>query len=374
MIFERNGYMFKDMIDKNTFKAIVGYYGADYCDGSLNQYVLDRMIDEHVSRKEHIFKLFGNKLRVEKEVNMALSYAEGYGIKEIFKNELLENKKFIFAASFINYISVDEFLANTLEREIQIFNITLSKGMKVSKALMRLVLPEDQHEISTKHSMINQSLFTKGKVVLSIDPCDYVTMSSNSSGWKSCHRLNGGEYRTGPIAYLNDSSSVICYVESSTPCKFWYGNKQYEHTNKTWRQIALVNPDATFAIQERQYPNSSLTNQNAVSQLFRECFERLNGKKYKIEEAEVETLQRLHLDYAEEERSPSLYYNDIVNEMFTSGSVIKENGISLQELEELPLPIKGQEVFCLECGETLADSESLYCDDCYSAEEEDEDW
>lgn len=374
MIFERNDYMFKDMIDREAFRAIVGHYGADYCSGDLSQKVIDEMLNRHVAGKEHIFKLFGNKLRVEREVNITVNSHQAEEIKRDFMNELKSDKKLIFAASLVNLLNWEEFSTNTIQRDVNIFNVSISKGTKLSKALMRLVLPEHQHKISTMHSMLNQKLFTKGKVVLSIDPCDYVTMSSNSSGWRSCHRLDGGEYRTGPIAYLNDSSSVICYVESSTPCKFWYGNKQYEHTNKTWRQIALVNPDATFAIQERQYPNSNAMNQNAVSDIFKELFETQNGKSYDRQNTEADILSKLHIDYANYNDCNNLYYNDIINEMFSYGNVVKPTALSVSDLKDLELPVKGEDVYCLSCGCLVDDSDSLYCCDCGYNDHDDDEW
>ena len=189
-------------------------------------------------------------------------------------------------------------------------------------------------------------------------------MSSNNSGWRSCHRLNGGEYRTGPLAYLRDSSTIICYMESSKPCEITVAGKEYTHSNKTWRQIAMVSPNLDFSIQERQYPNENTINANEVAKAFKELFEQYHNEKFKIESHSTDTLNDLHTDYANEYDEHRYYYNDISNEMFSQGNVVLRESQNVSVLETLPLPVKGEAVFCLNCGESIYDSDSLYCEDC----------
>ena len=246
--------------------------------------------------------------------------------------------------------------------------------MKVSKALTKLCLPEYAHDITTKHSMAVQQMTTKGKLVLSIDPCDYITMSSNNSGWRSCHRLNGGEYRTGPLAYLRDGSTVICYMESSKPCEITVGGKEYSHSNKTWRQIAMVSPNLDFSIQERQYPNENTINANEVAKAFKELFEQYHNEKFKVESHSVDTLNDLHIDYANEYEEHRYFYNDISNEMFSEGDVVLREGQSIDFIRTLPLPIKGEEVYCLDCGGSIYDSDTLYCEDCGCYDHDEDEW
>lgn len=357
--------MFKEMIDREAFIAIVENYGADYQGGSLNRKVVDEMLETHIRKKAHIFKLFGNKLKIEKEIETTVSRNEAHSIlKNLLENELPDSRKLIFVKSFLARIDVKDFSSNILSREMKIFDVVLPKGMKVSKALSKLCLEEDCHEVITKHSMALQQMTTKGKMVISIDPCDYVTMSSNNSGWRSCHRLDGGEYRTGPLAYLRDSSSVICYLESSKPCTFRRYGKEFSHSNKVWRQIALVSPNLDFSIQERQYPNENAINANAVSGIFKELFETINKTSYKYKSVEVGELCCLHKDYANLHDSYRYFYNDVKNEMFDEGNVVFNSNSCISALKELALPIKGEKVFCLNCGEDVYESDSLYCEDC----------
>ena len=364
-------------IDRKTFEAVLTYYGANYQGGRVNSDVVDEMLNSHIENKKHIFKLFGNKLKVEKEIETVVDRetASSY-ISELLR-DLGKDNKLIFVRNFLFSLSTEEFASNTLARDFKIFDVVIPKGMKVSKAIAKLCREEDVHEIITKHSMTIQKMKTKGKVVLSIDPIDYLTMSSNSSGWRSCHRLNGGEYRTGPIAYLRDSSSVICYIESSKPCEFSLRGEDYTHSNKTWRQIALVSPNLEFSMQERQYPNYSRINENEVSNLFKELFEKYNNTTYKVENIDTSDLNDLHIDFASENGTYRYYYNDIDNEMFSSANVVFNSKQSLCDIKGLDLPVKGEVAFCLECGDQIYDSDSLYCDSCgYGDDEcdEEEEW
>ena len=369
-----------NMIDRKTFKAIVDEYGAGYENNELKDSVIDEMLDKHVKEKLHIFKLFGNKLKVEREIETSISHHELTGLKRQFTlSEALSGDRKIFVRTFLNDISVEEFGDNVVCCDRSYFNIKIAKGMKVSKALARLCLPEDVHSVQTEHSMILQKTKAKGKIVLSIDPCDYVTMSSNNSGWRSCHRLNGGEYRTGPIAYLRDSSSVICYVESSRKCTFNYLREEYEHSNKTWRQIALVSPALDFSMQERQYPATNSINAGTVADMFKELFENFHqDKQFEKKEVEVRELNELHVDYASNAEETALYYNDTIHEMYSYGYVVRQQGVTLGDLadrDDEEKPHKGEAVMCLACGyDVCEDSDTLYCCDCRTYEDDEDEW
>lgn len=364
---------FKNMIDFEAFSAIIGYYTAYYENEGVSEFVLKEYLDSHIRGKEHIFKLFGGKLKIEREIDVTVTSYEIQEKKMELRNSLFQNKKFIFATALLEHLNTDEFISNTLQRDFQIFDVKVPKGMKVSKALSKLVLPEHAHEVTVKHSMVYQSLFTKGKAVISIDPIDYITMSSNSSGWKSCHRLNGGEYAAGPLAYLADSSSVICYIESSKPCSIMWCGDQYTHSNKTWRQIALVSSDSTYSTQERQYPNENSINAKAIADMFKELFEKANGKSYQKSEEGVDTLWDLHTDFAELEDETACYYNDTRHEMYEDGYVVYPSDKCISDLiASDQKPLKGALAMCLCCGHTLYDANSPFCDSCFDCNDDDE--
>ena len=70
----------KDLINERAFTAILKHYGADYQDGSLSPSVVSEMLDTHIERKAHIFKLFGGKLKIEKEIETTVDRNTAFDI------------------------------------------------------------------------------------------------------------------------------------------------------------------------------------------------------------------------------------------------------------------------------------------------------
>lgn len=364
------------MIDRETFRAIVKHFGTDYSDGGFDREVVDNLVNVHIRNKKHIFELFGGKLKVEKEIETSIPETELKALRrQLINCDAFKGGKFLFVRTFLSDLEIEEFGQNVVACERKYFNVTIPKGMKVSKALAKLCLPEHTHLVQTEHSMILQQTKTKGKLVLSIDPCDYVTMSSNASGWRSCHRLDGGEYRTGPLAYLRDTSTVICYLASSKQCEFTDEGENYAFSNKSWRQIALVSPELEYSIQERQYPANNSINSSEVAELFKELFEEYNGVDYEKEMTPVHKLEELHIDYANETDEVALYYNDTTHEMYGSGYVVKPKEVDIEDFDGDRKPHKGEAVYCLNCGNDYCeDSDTLYCSECRNYDEEEDEY
>ena len=128
----------KDLINERAFTAILKHYGADYQDGSLSPSVVSEMLDTHVTRKAHIFKLFGGKLKIEKEIETTVDRNTAFDILHNLQNQIPKEKKLLFVRSFLSSISIEEFSTNIVAKDIKVFNTVIPKGMKVSKALTKL--------------------------------------------------------------------------------------------------------------------------------------------------------------------------------------------------------------------------------------------
>ena len=61
-------------------------------------------------------------------------------------------------------------------------------------------------------SMFVNALKSSGNVGISINPMDYLLVSSHTTGWRSCHNIINGEYRTGGISYMLDKVSLVGYA------------------------------------------------------------------------------------------------------------------------------------------------------------------
>jgi hypothetical protein len=288
-------------------------------------------IEKWARNKEHIFKLLGNKLKAEQEVENVLTSSAIHELFVEFLNEALEDRHcFVLAKYFLNDLSTDDIASNTISRSVSILGTEFKVGMKISRILGQLVHKDYAHEIQTKYSMFLQKLKAKGRAVISIDPIDYLTMSANRSGWRSCHALDG-EYRTGTLAYMIDPSTTICYVKTAQDIVISTTNNPspyLDYSNKTWRQIALV--DTSIAIQGRQYPSNSDNNATTISNMFVQLFKQSTGKEYCFTNTSCSTLN-LYVengDYYDEK----LWYNDFDANAFSKGNMVHELGLEIGEL------------------------------------------
>lgn len=358
----------KDVVDFNDFYGVMQELSA--WSGHTCKSVAKDMFDTYLEHKDHLFQLFGGKLRIEKEIDTTVSEYEAHEIKHDESQALLvKGLRFSVVANFLQRITAKELLANQLSIDYHILGEKLCKGTRLTKAISQLCLPQDVDTVQTSLSMVVQKIRTKGKIVLSIDPIDYLTVSTNNSNWSSCHRLNGGEYCNGPLAYLQDTSSCVAYMESRTPCVI----AGVDVSNKAWRQMVMINPSGDYAIQEREYPNGNELNAQAVSEILQEIL---------IDDEETPTVQnitseqaeKLHIDYIESTGSCTMYYNDMVQRMVANVVLVAPKGLGVEEVcAEYEKPRKGYESICLNCGGSQSESETLHCYDCYDGYRDDDD-
>ena len=333
-----------------------------YTDESYYDIDMTVHLEAWAKNKSHIFKLFGNKLKIEKEVETQLPYTivEEKLIKFIEKD--FNAPKFNLIKVFLRTLAIEEVGSNILERDFIMFDTTFKKGIKVSKCFKHLIKKAWLDEANVKFSMFLQSLIAKGTAVLSIDPLDYLTMSANRSGWRSCHAPDG-EYRVGQVAYMMDPGSIISYVKASEDCVLDDGTV---HANKIWRQIALVNSNNTVAMQLRQYPANNDANVMTVGEMLQKTIEKWTGNDYSIYKGEVgsHSFDRLQRDH---NGNTQTYYNDVENTSFEVGNMIiptsKNKDTFYQEVggEEYPTIVVGATVPCLDgCGDILEDGEYYF--------------
>lgn len=332
-------------------------------------------IREHLNNwaknKSHLYLAFGNKLKLEKEVELDFSGDSTYvkGLISKFYQEITRAK----VKRFLKSCSNAEIVMNCLNRNTSFENVKFRAGDKISRCIGKIldlydITPAEKDSILIKFSMLIQSVKVKGSAVLSIDPVDYITMSENNSNWESCHSMSGC-YRTGPFAYLQDGSTAISYAKPKDDCVFTYGDdKTLAYSNKNWRQIVLFSKELKYATQLRQYPYTSQANQSTVANIVMNVLNAKSGLNYQIQSIDVYDMPRyfaaLHECTGDGE---DLCYNDLTNEAFKTAYWISEIGV--EPTEEVLVEYyragetarTGHYVPCLcGCGDELYDSESLY--------------
>lgn len=340
-----------DLVDQTKLENTLKYLASESFNNS--NFSLSWHLKKWAIAKQHIFVMLGNKLKVESPVDSVLSRNTILEMFRSFSQEYIEdNRKFDLVLFFLSRLDIEEIALNTLKESRTLFDTEFKSGMKVSRILAKLVNKEYAHDLQTQYSMFLQKLKAKGKAVISIDPIDYITMSVNKSGWRSCHALDG-EYRTGTLAYMIDPSTTINYVKTSEDVTI---NEQcLPYSNKVWRQISLISVKDSFVIQGRQYPGDMPNNEETISKMFIDLLQNINPTvKYKTERARSGKMDMLIIDgdYANER----LWYNDFSAEAFSSGNVVLPEDTDFDWLcsnaSQLTL---GASVKCVESSDHLED-------------------
>lgn len=101
------------------------------------------------------------------------------------------------------------------------------------------------------------------KFVVSLNICDFVTMSHGNS-WSSCHSFrNRGGWHAGCLSYANDDVTVITYgLDKNCPDNDYYKN------DKIFRQLFMINKEHTEYVQSRMYPACNIYTDESVNASF----------------------------------------------------------------------------------------------------------
>jgi uncharacterized protein (UPF0248 family) len=190
--------------------------------------------------------------------------------------------------------------------------------------------------------------------VLSVHPCDYLTMSHGNS-WDSCHSIaNRGCHANGTLSYMNDPVTMIFYTVNGKT------DRDYHTVPKHTRQTFYFDNGAL--IQSRLYPDTDNDEQRTlyrhiVQSTISLCLEEPNLWKVRKCQEDVnewcDTYENAphYADYNYEEYSSTLSLLSSASDRIIIGSV----------------------PFCLECGTPNRSSRHTHCSDGCPPQQESED-
>jgi ribosomal protein S26 len=306
-------------------------------------------------------------------------------ITNILENKVIElskdNSTFCLCPALVSMVVRGVILTTPIDNTKQ--NKTIS-GMKMSKYLKTVLFPSSTPTsiIDTFDSMwsmfIQRILPEDGKIVLSADPVDFLTMSE-ANRWQSCHRLHG-EYKAGPFGYILDPCTMIAF-RPGTETKEHYGGIVLP--DKTWRQVVHVDVEHKSAVFGRHYPNNKddyeATTRRIVGYLLsnddspkwklvrnsgtteissgRMIYGESNGRRV-IYLKDGGSLPTIHYG-ADEILCPICGYKHTDPEEILCGNCMGQYG-------------EGEYVICCNCGEEILADDSItsysgdnYCEECY---------
>lgn len=370
----------------------------------INDLHTDQLFKTWSENKEWIYEKFGGKLVYETPNTVSMSISEKSQDK-MFKNFI----DYLYDTIYDSYMVSDcetlmQFLRsqkkNFFTNKVDLSNIDnpsiIKEGvvskMKISKALKFYLHKEDLQKVQEEYSRILQYKNIQGHLCLSIHPLDYITVSENNCGWRSCHALDG-EYRTGNLNYMADGVTIVAYLKSGKDeCLNKLGGIKWN--SKKWRCLLFVSKDYKIITMGKHYPFFSFQIIPHIDHLLDETKLNIyNGyyhnmwvstfteiKEERIDvNGDIETVVRntdkryfrnsftgnlRSLNSIYQMNASACYYNDLIYSSDYLPYIKKAEHSIPRENRDERITI-GENVYCLSCGERILDAgESMFCPQC----------
>lgn len=324
----------------------------------------------------------------EQEKAVVLEYDEGRGIehdsideiaytllemaREMLSGAELDQFCDAFRASIIGYSSTvsEENLAIIRDRG----GIKCATGQNASRIIGKLCrkFRVDTHQrynaVFAQLADALNPLQMKKTAILSLHPCDFLEMSNKDNTWRSCHRLNGGEYQAGAISYMLDEVSMIFFTVDSDV------KEHFHKAPRRGRQMFFYQNNMLF--QSRQYPKDA----NDLMEQYRNIVQKVISVCLGVPNRWQLKNKRTELDEFYTTDSHGLHYPDY--EYFGNISLLRgaENygilhighpalcvccGHEYNSHSQLKCNHCEATVVCKDCGKTVALQNARYIDDAY---------
>lgn len=248
--------------------------------------------------------------------------------------------------------------------------LSLPKDMKIMKGIQKLLKfleYPNMHLFEEWRNQISNITTTQNitaNLVISIHPLDFLTLSDNSCGWKSCLKFQDGRtggYSMAITEMLNSNCIVVAYLESNNK-KFVFNYR--EIPNKTYRQLFVCHKDIILSGKSYPYIHDDLTHL-ILNYLQVMAAENLNWHyQYGPQEyhdmhdglAHNVNVNRITLDYPKKHHNILIctngYYNDWAEACCSYYCV--RNWVSKSKR----ICVSGPAT-CLVCGKRLVDNENI---------------
>lgn len=354
---------------------------------------LDYILREWNKSKQTLFNIFGEKLMLEKEIQV--EDGDNKKIREI--NNYLNStnpgtdfinsvrKLFTFNGTYFedtyatyNLTQAKQLFTNRVAEEFSYRNkdnkvIKVPEGAKVMRVLQKIAKEFDlpDFEIFRNHiSRITEIRKSKIKFTLSIHPLDYMTMSDNANGWESCMNWTQGpgSYRAGTIEMMNSPVVVVAYI---TTKPYYPENTSIEWTSKSWRELIIVHPNTICSVKSYPYYNIAFDKAlvNWLADLVEEKTEwRYNRKK---PQENLESCSDIKAWQDKEDKDNYFLLHFETNEMYNDFGNTDNYGIFSinppdNKYHTSTINYSGL-MTCMCCGENgywSDDTETVICEDC----------
>lgn len=221
---------------------------------------IDKLIDKWLEAKCDIIEAMNGELiyEVPEPVTFHLNENERKTKINDFVDKVASvygNKKLAWflnlnTQGFFDNITVNEFITPEGHK--------IAKGMKLVKAFKFFESDDETlKRLQSDASMIIQEDKIEGILCFSVHPLDFLSSSENTYNWRSCHALDG-EYRSGNLSYMLDSSTIVCYLKGRQALEYiprFPDNVPWN--SKKWRMLIFLSESWQSIFAGRQYPFTS---------------------------------------------------------------------------------------------------------------------
>lgn len=227
---------------------------------SQNFYFTDLKVDKIIedwlkAKKFFIDKLDGNLIyQMEKPITFNLDAKSKENKFYQFINYIDNQYNNENLSRFLYSLKTEDFFNNKTSQSYDIYGIEIPENFKIIKSFKffesdKTILKDIQNEASR---IIQENCIT-GRLCFSVHPLDFLSASENAYNWRSCHALDG-EYRSGNLNYLMDSTTVICYLKGEEEAELPHFPSEVPWNSKKWRTWIYFSNDKSMLFAGRQYP------------------------------------------------------------------------------------------------------------------------
>lgn len=198
-------------VDRNKIKKLlmVGY-AESYAyneDSSYIKETSDEVVDWYIRQwaesKYEFYVMFGRKFKIEEDFEYEPTFNDYCSIIDDVK---LQFPQFAFTLCRISNGQIINNLVDYSVKDRLSPYIKCKEGQKISKVFSSLF---NSNEFDMEYSKIFQNKKVVAKLVVSIDPLDYLFMSINKASWGSCYDIRCGCYSNAAYAHMIDSASIV---------------------------------------------------------------------------------------------------------------------------------------------------------------------
>lgn len=266
---------------------------------------LDIVLKEWNKSKRRLYHAFGNKLRIEKDIKLDKdvtflkkllseiysTYSTYYlnnltYLKNVLTN-IQQTKKMNFYQDFALFIlnhpklSLQEqkqllkmFQYENIVRGYFAYNFELKQisfsvrpGAKTIRTIQKCIKALGYTNIElfnqwrNQINIINSNQLANAKMVISIHPIDFMTMSDNNCNWSSCMSwTKDGCYSGGTIEMMNSNVTAVAYIETKTKFQICLDEENIlSLPNKSWRSLIYCHKNLIMAGKSYPYHKDELS-------------------------------------------------------------------------------------------------------------------